>query len=209
MYTVDAPAERAQSAASAPIGPAPVMNAVTRTDARPLDTVRRYRRRLDQSALRVSHPGREPYDLILRDGRKLGHPAPRMGEADACHDRAEMLQPAAAIRAFATVREGHDRHAIPLGNAADTATRRNDIARKLVAENLRVLRSRERVRLDRSDDRTGYVLVQIRAANAAGGHPNHDLAGARRRWFGYLFDPEVSRLVEAKSAHGYAPVVSG
>ena len=70
-----------------------------------------------------------------------------MREADASHDRAEMLQPAPAIRAVAAVGERHDRNAIPLADAADIPARRNDVARELVTEDLRVLRAGEGVRL--------------------------------------------------------------
>ena len=56
---------------------------------------------------------------------------------------------------------------------------RDDVARELVPEDLRVLRAGQRVRLDGRDDRPGDVLVQVGAADAAGRDAHDDLAGAR------------------------------
>ena len=116
-----------------------------------------------------------------------------------------MLQPALAIGAVTAVGERHDRDAIPLADAGHAGADRHDVARELVPEDLRVLRSGQRVRLDRRHDRAGHVLVEIGAADAAGDDPDDDLAGARRGRLGDLLDPEVVRCVEAECAHRLGP----
>ena len=178
---------------------------VAGADAGTFDAVRRDCRRLDERALPVRHPRGEPDDLILGDGRELRHPAPGVGEPDAAHRRAQMLQPALAIGAVTAVRERHDRDAISLADACHARTDGHDVARELVPEDLRVLRSGQRVRLDGCHDRAGDVLVQVGAADAAGDDPDDDLARARRGRLGDLLDPEVVRCVEAKCPHRLLP----
>ncbi len=85
---------------------------VARADAAALDAVGGDRRRLDQRALLVGDAVREPDDLVLGDARELGHPAPRVAEPDAGHRRAQVLQPAPAVRAVTAVDQRHDRDAV-------------------------------------------------------------------------------------------------
>ena len=68
----------------------------------------------------------------------------------------------------------------PSAHARHAGADRDDVARELVAEDLRVLRAGQRVRLDGRHDRAGHVLVQVGAADAAGHDADDDLARARR-----------------------------
>jgi hypothetical protein len=58
----------------------------------------------------------------------------------------------------------------------------HDFSRELVSENLRVLRSGQRVRLDRCHDRPSYILVEIGAADAARRDANDNLIVERFAW---------------------------
>ena len=55
----------------------------------------------------------------------------------------------------------------PSRDAGHAGPDRHDVAGELVPEDLRVLRSGQRVRLDGRHDRAGDVLVQVGAADAA------------------------------------------
>jgi hypothetical protein len=113
-----------------------------------------------------------------------------------------VLEPAAAVRALPAVRERHDRHTVALRDSGDSGSDGDDLARELVAEDLWVLCSGQRMRLYRRDDRTRGVLVQIRAADAARRNTYHDVVGARRARLSHVLDPEVARTVEAEGLHG-------
>ena len=178
-------------------------NAIAGADARSFDAVGSHCRRLDERPLRMRYPLREPYDLILRDRGQFRHPAPRMGEPDTGHGRAQMLESTSAVGAGAAIGQRHDRDSIPFFDAGDSRADRDDVARELVTEDLRVLGSGERMRLDRRHDRPGDVLVQIRAADAARGDPDDDLALTWRERLGHFLDSEVSCRVEAKSPQPY------
>ena len=125
-----------------------------------------------------------------------------MGEPDAGHRGAEMLQSSPAVGAPTAVRERHDRDAVALGDARHAGPGRNHVARELVAEDLRVLRTVQRMGLGRRHDRASCVFMQVGAADAAGGDPHHDLARARRGRFGDILDPNVLGGMEAKRPHG-------
>ena len=153
----------------------------------------------------MGHALGESHDLILGDRRELRHAAPGVGEPDAGHGRAEMLQPAPAIGAVPAVGERHDRDAVALADTGDARADRNDVARELVPEDLRILRSVQRVRLDRCHDRTGHVLMQIGAADAARHDPDDDLPRARRGRLGDLLDADVMRRVESQCPHRLGP----
>ena len=68
-------------------------------------------------------------------------------------------------------------------------------------EDLRQLRSGERVRLDRCDDRAGDVLVQVGAADPGPARGDDDLGRLEPVRLGDILDPEVSCGVEAKRFH--------
>ena len=176
-------------------------HAIAGAHAGTLDSVRRDRGRLDQCALRVRHALGESHDLVLGDRRELRHAAPGVGEPDAGHGCAEMLQPALAVGAMAAVGERHDRDSVALADAGDARAGRNDVACELVPEDLRILRSVQRVRLDRRHDRAGHVLMQIGAADTARHDPDDDLARARRGRLGDLLDADVMRRVESECPH--------
>ena len=116
-----------------------------------------------------------------------------------------MLQAALAVGAVAAVGERHDRDAISLAHARHAGADRHDIAGELVPEDLRVLRPGQRVRLDGRHDRSGEVLVQVGAADAAGDDPDDDLAATRGRRLGDLLDAQVVRCVESERAHRLLP----
>ena len=141
-------------------------------------------------------------DLVLRDRCELPHAAPGVREPDACHRRAEVLQPTAAVRAPAAVRERHDRHAVALAHARHAGADSDHVAGELVPEDLRILRTRERMRLDGGHDRACRVLVQVRAADAARRDAHDDLAVAGIGRLGHVLDAEVPGSMEAKSSHG-------
>ena len=175
------------------------------TVARPhpgsFDTVGSDGGRLDQRPLSIGDRLGKADDLILRDYRELCHPAPGMGEPDARHRCAQVLEPAPAVRAVPAVHKRHDRDPIALGNARHARTGCHDVAGELVAEDLRVLRPGQRMGLDRRDDRPRNVLVQVGAADSAGCDPYNDFAGVGRGRLGHLLDAEVARGMEAKRAH--------
>ena len=129
-------------------------------------------------ALRPRGVARSGY---LGDGRELRHAAPGVGEPDAGHGCAEMLQPALAVGAMTAVGERHDRDSVALADAGDARAGRNDVACELVPEDLRILRSGQRVRLDGRHDRSGHVLMQIGAADTARHDPDDYLPACDRR----------------------------
>ena len=112
-----------------------------------------------------------------------------------------MLKAALAIGTAAAIGEGHDRDPVTLRDARHTRARGDDVSREFVPEDLRVLRTGERVRLDGGHDRAGDELVQVRAADPTGGRPDEDLPRSRRRRLLNILDPEVARRVEAESLH--------
>jgi hypothetical protein len=113
-----------------------------------------------------------------------------------------MLQAAPAIGAVAAVSEGHDRCAVSHLDARHLSANRDDLTGELMTEDLGVLRPRQRMRLDRSDDRPGDILVEVRAANPTGGDLQHDLPGSWVRRRGHFLDPEIPRSVKSKCLHG-------
>ena len=156
----------------------------------------------------MRHSLGKAHDLILRDHRELRHPAPGVRQPDAAHRRAQVLQPAPTVRALAAVGERHDRDAIPFPRAGHAGPGRHDVSRELVPKDLRVLRSGQRMRLDRRDDRAGHVLVQIGAADATRDDSDDDLPDAGCGRLGHLLDPEITRGVEAKRPQPPTPASS-
>src|SRR5262249_12705870 len=92
--------------------------------------------------------------------------------------------------------------AIADGDARDRGADGDDLTRKLVTEDLRVLGAGERVRLDRRNYRAGDVLVEVGSTDPAGRDPKQDIPADRRRRLGDVLDPEISRGVEPERLHG-------
>ena len=71
-----------------------------------------------------------------------------------------------------------------------------------MAEDLRILSSRERVRFHRSHDRSRDVFVKVGAADPALHDTNNDLARPGRTGLGNILDPEVAGRMEAQGPQG-------
>ena len=63
----------------------------------------------------------------------------------------------------------------------DPRADRHHLGRELMAEDLRIDRTGQRVRARRRDDRSGDVLVQVGTADAARGYLDHDITRTRSR----------------------------
>jgi hypothetical protein len=112
-----------------------------------------------------------------------------------------MLEATTTISAATAIRERHDRYSITFANGGDLGASGDNISSELVAQNLRVRGTVERMRFDWRDNRTRDVLMKIGAADATARGSHHDFARAGLLGIADILYSEVASVVKPQRSH--------
>jgi hypothetical protein len=143
--------------------------------------------RLDKGCFLIGHLVRDFLDVVFVD------------EGELC---AEMKKATIGeIVALARHDERLDRHAVAGLDGGYALADRLDNAAEFVAENLRTVGSRGRMRLGRYEDRTVAVFVKIGPANTDEAVADQNLAWTRLSGFGNVLETQVLGCMKSERAH--------
>src|SRR5277367_5323661 len=157
------------------------------------------RERLDERALQRRNTARQAVRHRAAHDRVLGQPTIAVIAVD-CERRAMIVLADRAPKASAAGFRGFDCDQITRRKIRNRCATGHHFAAKLVAENYRVLDTRQRVRRDTRCYRSVVVFVQIASANPVIQHPQLDIARTRLR-LGDRFPSQNPTTMINRSAH--------
>ncbi|MNF94624.1 hypothetical protein D3C84_773410 [compost metagenome] len=160
-----------------------------------------HRQRLDQRTGLAGKVGRQAVQQVGRHVDQLGEGAVvhQPGEGEVL---AEVVLALLAEPALAAVLAGIGGHQLAGLETADTCAEGDDLAAEFMAEDALALEAGERMgAIGGNEHRTGQVLVQVGAADAAPVHADLHPAGLRAARPGDLFQADVLAAVPYRGLH--------